>query len=170
MSSAGLVVRPIAPGDYAEVSRLTVAAYRADGQLEAAPEYGTVLADVAGRAAAAEVLVAAEDGVVLGAVTFTLPGGDYAEVSRPGEAEFRTLAVDPSAQRRGVARALVQACIDRAASLGCHALVICVRRSSSAAFALYGGFGFERDATLDWSPVPGVDLLGLRLALPVLAQ
>jgi ribosomal protein S18 acetylase RimI-like enzyme len=170
VAAGGLLVRAVEPGEHADVSRLTVAAYRADGQLATAPEYAAVLADVAGRAAAADVLVAVDGAAVLGAVTFTLPGGAYAEVSRPGEAEFRTLAVDPAAQRRGVARALVQACIDRAAGLGCRAVVICVRDDNEAAFALYARFGFERDPSLDWSPVPGVQLLGLRLGLPVAAE
>ncbi|MEU7870700.1 GNAT family N-acetyltransferase [Dactylosporangium sp. NPDC049140] len=155
----------IAVSDYADVSRLTVEAYRADGQLEAAPEYAAVLADVASRAEAADTLVAEVDGVLLGAVTFTLAGGKYAEVSRAGEAEFRTLAVDPAAQRRGVARALVQACLERAAGFGCRAVVICVRDDNSGAFALYERFGFVREPSLDWSPVPKVNLLGLRLEL-----
>ncbi|MEV8514023.1 GNAT family N-acetyltransferase [Dactylosporangium sp. NPDC051484] len=170
MTASGIIVRPIQPGDHDDVSRLTIEAYRADGQLETAPEYATVLADVAGRAAAADVLVASAGGAVLGAVAFVLPGGVFAQISRPGEAEFRTLAVDPAAQRRGVAQALVRACIDRAAALGCRALVICARRDNDAALALYGRFGFQRDPDLDWSPVPGVELLGLRLMLPVLAK
>ncbi|HTJ32426.1 MAG TPA: GNAT family N-acetyltransferase [Dactylosporangium sp.] len=170
MTAPGIAVRLVEPRDHPEVERVTVAAYREDGQLEAAPEYAEVLADVAARAAASDVLVATAEGKVLGAVAFTLAGGAYAEVSKPGEAEFRTLAVDPAAQRRGVARALVQACIDRAAQLGCNALVICVRDDNTGAHALYERFGFERDSSLDWSPVPGVKLLGLRLALPVLAK
>jgi len=170
VSLSGFVVRRIEPADHAQVSRLTVEAYRADGQLEAAPEYATVLADVDARAAAAEVFVAADGERLLGAVTFTGAGGPYAEVARDGEAEFRTLAVDPAAQRRGVARALVQACVDRARELGCSDLVICVRAENVAAFSLYRPFGFERDPGLDWSPVPGVELLGLRLGLKVLAQ
>jgi ribosomal protein S18 acetylase RimI-like enzyme len=169
---APVVVRLAEPGDHAEVARLTVAAYREDGQLEASPEYAAVLADVAGRAAAADILVAADasGGRVLGAVTFTLPGGEYAEVSQAGEAEFRTLAVDPAVQRRGVARALVQACIDRAGELGCRALVLCVRDDNPAAHRLYGAFGFQRAPSLDWSPVAGVNLLGMRLPLAVLAK
>jgi ribosomal protein S18 acetylase RimI-like enzyme len=110
-----LEVRLITEADYDDVARITVAAYRADGQLAVSPEYATVLADVAGRAVAADILVAEEAGVVLGAVAFTLAGGEYAEISRDGEAEFRTLAVDPAAQRRGVAQALVRACAERAA-------------------------------------------------------
>ncbi|GAA3457849.1 GNAT family N-acetyltransferase [Dactylosporangium matsuzakiense] len=160
-----LQVRLITAADYDDVARITVEAYRADGQLQVSPEYATVLADVAGRAAAADILVAEDGGVLVGAVAFTLAGGEYAEVARDGEAEFRTLAVDPAAQRRGVAQALVQACVERAVGLGCQALVIGVRHTNSGAFALYERLGFERDASLDWSPAPGVNLLGLRLRL-----
>ncbi|GAA2589087.1 GNAT family N-acetyltransferase [Dactylosporangium fulvum] len=170
MTSHDVVVRLIEPDDFAAVSRLTVAAYRADGQLDEDHGYGAVLADVVSRAEAAEVLVAVDGAAVLGAVTFVLPGTKYAEVSGDDEAEFRMLAVDPAAQRRGVARRLVRACVDRAQALGCTSLTICVREGNAAAFALYDQFGFARDPSLDWSPAPGVDLLGMRLPLQVLAQ
>ena len=164
-----VVVRRVEPADYGEVARLTVAAYAADGQLAGENGYERVLADVATRAAEGEVLVAAnsQTGHLLGAVTFVLPGSRYAELARDGEAEFRTLAVDPAAQRRGVARALVQACLDRAAALGCTAVVICFRDFSAAAPKLYEGFGFVREPERDWSPLPGVRLLALRLSLRV---
>ncbi len=45
----------------------------------------------------------------------------------PGEAEFRMLAVDPTAQGRGAGAALVEACVVRAIELGCTAVTICVR-------------------------------------------
>lgn len=165
------VVRRAEPEDYAEVARLTVAAYRADGQLDDEHGYGAVLADVATRAAHSEVLVAVDQAEprgapLLGAVAFVLPGTRYAELSKPGEAEFRMLAVDPAAQRRGVARALVRACVQRATVLGCGSLVISTRDRNTAAFALYDTFGFVREPALDWSPAPGVHLVGLRLKLP----
>ncbi|MET7421810.1 GNAT family N-acetyltransferase [Dactylosporangium sp. NPDC005555] len=162
-------VRRAVPDDYAEVARLTVEAYRADGQLEEDHGYGARLADVRTRAEHSEVLVAEDSGVLLGAVAFVLPGTSYAELSKPDEAEFRMLAVDPAAQRRGVARALVRACVERAAVLGCGSLVISTRDRNAAAFALYDSFGFVREPALDWSPVEGVRLLGLRLKLPAAA-
>ncbi|MFR9781005.1 GNAT family N-acetyltransferase [Micromonospora sp. MS34] len=164
----GLVVRRAQPADHPAVARLTVAAYEADGQLKGETGYGTVLADVAARAGTGEVLVAVDEvsGAVLGAVTFVLPGTPYAELSGPGEAEFRMLAVDPAAQGRGAGAALVRACVARAAELGCSAVVICVRSGmAAAAHRLYERFGFVRSPELDWSPLPGVELLGLRLAL-----
>lgn len=164
----GLRVRPATPADFAAIARLTVAAYEADGQLKGEHGYGTVLADVATRAESGEVLVAEDaTGSVLGSVTFVLPGTRYAELSRPGEAEFRMLAVDPAAQGRGAGAALVRACLDRATERGCSAVVICVRRGMvETAQRLYERMGFVRTPEKDWSPVAGVELLALRLELP----
>lgn len=164
----GVSVRPAGPADFAAVARLTVAAYEADGQLKGENGYATVLADVATRAETGEVLVAVDEatGEVLGAVTFVLPGTPYAELSGPGEAEFRMLAVDPAAQGRGAGAALVDACLARATELDCSAVVICVRSGMAAsAQRLYQRLGFVRVPAKDWSPLPGVDLLGLRLDL-----
>ncbi|NES15867.1 MULTISPECIES: GNAT family N-acetyltransferase [unclassified Micromonospora] len=165
----GLLVRRAEPADHPAVARLTVAAYEADGQLKGETGYGAVLADVASRAETGEVLVAVDEatGEVLGAVTFVLAGTPYAELSGPGEAEFRMLAVDPAAQGRGAGAALVRACVARATELGCSAVVICVRSGMAvAAHRLYARLGFVRAPEKDWSPLAGVDLLGLRLELP----
>jgi ribosomal protein S18 acetylase RimI-like enzyme len=161
---SAFVVRRADPADYAAVGRLTVAAYEADGQIDAEHYYRRVLADVPARAGAGELLVAVDPdtGEVLGAVLFVLPGTPYAELARPGEAEFRMLAVSPAAQRRGVGRALVGACLRRAVELGCHGVVICVRDFSAPAQRLYAAMGFVRVPELDWSPAPGVELLGMR--------
>ncbi|MEU5905892.1 GNAT family N-acetyltransferase [Micromonospora sp. NPDC047467] len=165
---SGLRVRPADASDFSAVARLTVAAYEADGQLKGEHGYAAVLADVSTRADSGEVLIAVDEvtGAALGSVTFVLPGTRFAELSGPGEAEFRMLAVDPAAQGRGVGAVLARACVDRAAELGCTAVVICVRAGLAvAAHRLYERLGFVRVPEKDWSPAPGVDLLGLRLDL-----
>jgi len=159
-------IRPAVPADFDSVGRLTVDAYRADGQLAHDGDYAVTLADAAGRAAAGELLVAVDaNGTVVGAVTFTPAGTAYAQLARDGEAEFRMLAVDPAAQARGVGEALVRACVARAESTGAAAVIICTRDFARAAQRLYARVGFVRVAERDWSPMPGVDLLALRLDL-----
>lgn len=162
-----LTVRRAEPADFAVIGRLTVSAYAADGQLAGGNGYERVLADVAPRAREGELLVAADGGTgqVLGSVLFVLPGTAYAELSGPGEAEFRMLAVDPAAQGRGVGATLVRACIRRATELGCRALVISTRSFALPAQQLYARLGFQRMPERDWSPMAGVDLFALRLEL-----
>ncbi|MEV6691454.1 N-acetyltransferase [Micromonospora sp. NPDC051196] len=163
-----LLVRPAEPADFPAVARLTVAAYEADGQLKGENGYADVLVDVAGRAVHGEILVATDPatGQVCGTVTFVLPGSPYAELCAPGEAEFRMLAVDPAMQGRGVGAALVEACVARATVLGCAALVICVRDGhADSAHHLYRRRGFIRTPDQDWTPLPNVHLLALRLPL-----
>ena len=157
-------VRSVAPDELDKVGDLVMAAYSALRPVRGA--YEEEIRDVAERAAGADVLVAVEDGELLGTVTFVSGEGSYSrEIAGDGEAEFRMLAVDPAAQRRGVGRALVQACLDRARALGCTALVICTRDFTIPAHKLYERFGFVRMPERDWSPMPGVELLALRLSL-----
>lgn len=144
------------------MGRLTVDAYRADGQLAHDIGYEAELADAAGRAEAGELYVAELDGAVVGSVLFVRAGSPYAELAGPGEAEFRMLAVDPVAQGRGVGKALVRACLDRAVELDCPAVVIYSRDFATTAHRLYAGLGFVRTPELDWTPYEGIRLLALR--------
>lgn len=163
-----ILVRLAVPADHDAIAALSVAAYRGDGQTGDGHPYEHHLRDVGSRTHSAQVLVAVDEpsGELLGAVTFVLPGSRFAELSGPGEAEFRMLAVAPTAQGRGVGEALVRACLDRAGELGRHAVVICVRDFATSARRLYDRLGFSRAPDLDWEPMPGVKLLGLRRELP----
>lgn len=140
-------------------------AYQSEGLVPAGSGYDAQLRDAHSRDVGAELLVAAEASALLGTVTYALPGTAYAELSRPGEAEFRMLAVDPAARRRGVGRALVQACLDRASQSEAGAIVLSSSAEMLPAHQLYASFGFRRIPGRDWSPVPGVHLLAFELPL-----
>jgi GNAT superfamily N-acetyltransferase len=153
-------VRPARSGEFERAGELTVAAYLADDLLVPDDDYATRLLDAAGRAAEATLLVAVDPaGEVVGTVTFCRPGSPYAEISRVGEAEFRMLAVDPSARGAGVGAALVHACLDRAAEAGDHAIVLSTTAKMRAAGRLYHRLGFTADPARNWSPAPGIKLL-----------
>ena len=162
-----VMIRQAEPADFEAVGRLTVAAYRADGQLnQATGDYAKDLANVAGRSSQGTTLVAVDaDGDIVGGVLFALPGSSYAQLARPGEAEFRMLAVSPSAQGQGIGGALVGACRELAVQVGASAIIISTRDFAPAAKRLYARLGFVRVPERDWSMQPGVNLLALRLDL-----
>ena len=113
-----LRIRNAEPREYARVGDLTIAAYAALPVDHLWGGYADEIRDVAGRAAAADVLVAVDhaddaDDAVLGAVTLvTDPTSPWLEWTEPGEVQFRLLAVDPEARGRGTGEALVRECLD----------------------------------------------------------
>ncbi len=155
-----IVIRPAEPGEYGILGEITAEAYLRDGLLDfgESDAYLGELRDVAKRAAAAEVLVAAADGKVLGGVTFVPSGGPMADIAGPGEAEIRMLAVAREARGRGAGETLVRACVERARSVpGCVRLVLSTQPTMHAAHRLYERLGFVRVPERDWNPLPDLD-------------
>lgn len=157
--------RTARPDEYADVAEILLSAYRVDGLIPSGTGYETHLADVAGRAADSEVIVAVENGEILGTVTYCPNGSTSAEIASPGEGEFRMLGVGPSARRRGIGTGLTLYCIERSRALGYSAVLLSSSPKMRAAHLLYEELGFVRVPDLDWSPNEQVDLLAYRLEL-----
>lgn len=159
-------IRPARAEEFEAVGALTVEAYVADGLVGRDDWYAQQLADAARRAKEAELLVAVDhvDGL-LGSVTFCLPGSPWAEVSAPGEAEFRMLAVAPAARGRGVGTALARWCVDRAREQGAVALAMSSHPDMVTAHRIYERMGFVRAPERDWKPSDEVSLIAYVLDL-----
>lgn len=160
-----MLVREVRPQEFEALARLTVDAYRPHGVVS--DEYEAELADVAGRAAAATVLVAVDDDdQLLGGITYVPPGPNpLAEHHETDVASIRMLAVGEHARRRGVGMALTEATLARARSDGAAGVILHSVPSMTAAHRLYDGIGFVREPALDWCPEPDVECLGFRLTL-----
>jgi len=164
---ADLIIRPATEADLPAVGSVTVEAYRVNGYLEGTDDYADTLADAESRFHAAELLVAVDDaGEVLGSVTVVLPGTPYAEISQPGELEFRMLSVAASARGRGVGEALVRTVIDRARQAGIGQVVLSSSEKMAAAHRLYERLGFTRLPERDWAPLPGINLVAYAYGMP----
>jgi len=146
------------PEDFPRIADLTVDVYVGGGL--ASPEYGRQLADVAGRASRAQLLVVRDpDGRVVGSVALVLEG-EFGEITESeDEASFRMLVVDPAVQGHGLGALLVTTCLDRARAAGKRRVVISTDPRMTSAHRLYDRLGFTRLPQRDWTPAPGVDLL-----------
>jgi len=155
-----IVIRPAHPDEWEEAGRITVAAYLADGYIDShAGGYADQLANAATRATEAELLVAVENDEVLGTVTIVYPNTPWSEVSKPGELEFRMLAVSPKAQGKGLGERLVKAVLARAKEQGITHVVMSSSEKMTAAHRLYTRLGFHRLPERDWRPIPDLPLL-----------
>ena len=161
-------IRDVLPGEYEDTGRLIQRAY-AEYARPGDPlwdGYFGMLADVAGRAGFAPVLVAVADGRIVGTATVELDrtiegtGG-----LQPGQANLRLLAVDPGARGRGVGRRLVQACVQAARQAGKEVATLHTTERMVAAQRIYRALGFQRDPAGDIELHPDLILQAFRLPL-----
>lgn len=159
------------PDEYAAAGKVAGDGYAADGLLTGADgtedHYEPLLRDAATRAEQAELVVAVDEaGSVLGTVTWCPVGSPWRELAtRDDQGEFRMLSVRPDARRQGIARALVEWCIERARAERLNEIVMCSLTIMRPAHSLYAALGFARAPELDWEPIPAVELWGFRLTL-----
>jgi ribosomal protein S18 acetylase RimI-like enzyme len=145
---------------------VVAAAYQADGL--ASERYAVRLRASRERARDGRLVVAVTPaGEVVGTATYARAGSPLAELCRADRqgAEIRMLGVLPAARGRGVARALVTWCVAAARADGARRVLLSTQADMHAAQRLYARLGFTRRPDLDWTPEPGVQLLGLQLDL-----
>jgi len=102
------------------------------------------LRDVASKRREALVLVAELEGRVVGTVALWAPGAAASEAWLPEACDLRHLAIDPSAQGRGLSKPLLDEAERRARELGAKYICLHVRRGNKGVAALYLGRGYVR--------------------------
>ena len=157
-------IRPARSDELDDVAALIVDAY-ADYAAEMSPDawssFAAEIANVRGRMADAELLVAERQGRLVGAVTmFTGWRG-----AQEGTVGVRLLSVLPEQRGSGVGRALMLRCLERAREEGKRRVVLTTTQEMEAARDLYESMGFKRAPALDHEPAPGVRYEGYALEL-----
>ncbi|GAA1326301.1 GNAT family N-acetyltransferase [Leucobacter albus] len=145
------LIRPIHPDEYPAEAALLHAAYAAGPyapELAQNEAWGRVERDTAGRDAAGRVLIAEEQGEMVGAASVLRHGSSFAKLAGPGEAELRLVAVAPRVRGRGYGAALVRAGLEEALGWGATALRLDTGVKNPAQH-LYERLGFERTPELD---------------------
>jgi predicted N-acetyltransferase YhbS len=149
MSAAYEEYMPTPDADVSPEYRAAFNAYRED------------IADVRSRAEGAELILAEDEGEIVGAVTFYPPN---ARAAYPTEAEhadwptewaaFRLLAVSPSVRGRGVGRMLTEECLRRARDLGAAVVGLHTTMLMNVARDMYKRMGWVRAPEYDFYPMP----------------
>lgn len=142
-----LQIREATPEEYAEAGAVTASAYREFVRGGDWEDYLESIADVEGRADRTTIVIALDGTRIVGSATLELtdrvePDDDPA--LDPAEAHIRMLGVAPEARRRGIARALMADCMDRARAGGKTFLTLHTTDRMAAAQRMYESLGFVR--------------------------
>lgn len=134
-------VRRATPADADEILRLLEGLGRPPVAADPEPQRAGVLAHLAHPDGA--IFVVDGDGELAGCASLWIrPRLNWTSP----EAWLPDLYVRPAYRRRGIARALLDACVDEARRRGCHELRLESGEGRTEAHALYGAYGFERFA------------------------
>lgn len=136
-------IRDATEAEYEEAGRVTAEAYRG---LVGDPAYLDRIADVAGRAPRTQILVATEDGTIVGTLTLELerrvnPDDEPLESHR---GHIRMLGVTSEARGRGIGTALMREAEARASAAGKTEMTLHTTAWMTAAQAMYERLGYER--------------------------
>ena len=101
-----------------------------------------------------DLLVAEQDGAIVGGVLHLAPGRPRSPIFPPEWSVIRMLVVAPAARGQGIARRLMAACLRHAIDAGAPALGLHTSPMMATALRMYEALGFVRDA--DIAPIRGV--------------
>lgn len=158
-----LDIRVARAEEHEAVSAIIRAAY-AEYEATRAPDrwqrYIDNAADVSSRLDKSELLVAELDSELVGCITFYPPATASAAGGWPeGWVGLRLLAAHPSARGKGVGRALMEASIERARSLGAPVIALHTTEAMAVARAMYERMGFVRIPERDFNQAMAYRLL-----------
>jgi ribosomal protein S18 acetylase RimI-like enzyme len=136
-------IREATVAEHAEAGRVTAAAYQG---LVRDASYLERIAAVADRAPRTVVLVAVDDGAIVGSLTLELarrvnPLDDPLEAHR---AHIRMLGVAPDRQGRGIGKALMREAEARSRAAGKTEITLHTTEPMATARAMYVRLGYER--------------------------
>ena len=144
------VLRDFTASDAAQVDALGVAAFEAyRDAYNDWPAFRQRIAHMSTLADSGEVIVAEQDGRIVGAVAYIGPGRPKSDIFQPEWPIMRMLVVAPDVQGQGVGRALAHECIARARRDGASMFALHTSELMKVALPMYERMGFRR-----WSDAP----------------
>ena len=141
------ILRDFCPADAAMVNALGVAAFEQYRDAYSDwPAFRSRIAAMSALAETGEIIVAEQDGRIVGAVAYIgpdRPKNDFFQAEWP---IMRMLVVAPEAQGQGVGRALACECIGRARRDGASVFALHTSELMRVALPMYERMGFRRHA------------------------
>jgi GNAT superfamily N-acetyltransferase len=154
-------IRDFTAADRGQVDELAVSAFE---QYRAAysdwPAFRARIANMSALADGGEIIVAEENGHIVGAVAYIAAQQAKSAIFLPEWPIMRMLVVAPRAQGQGIGRTLAQECLQRARRDGAGVFALHTSELMQVALPMYLRMGFRH-----WSDAPSI--LGVKYAVYV---
>ena len=138
-------IRDFQQNDSPQVDALALLAFEQfKNAYEDWPEFRAKIANMSALAQVGELIVAAAEGKIVGAVAYVGPGTPKAAFFRPEWPIMRMLVVAPAFRGRGIGRALAEECIRRAKRDGASVFALHTSGIMQVALPMYERMGFKR--------------------------
>ncbi|MES2320319.1 MAG: GNAT family N-acetyltransferase [Pseudomonadota bacterium] len=138
-------LREFTGADAGQVNALGLAAFEAYRNAYTDwPVFRARIATMSSLADAGEIIVAQQDGRIIGAVAYIGPGKPKQAMFQPEWPIMRMLVGAPEAQGQGIGRALAQECIRRALRDGAGVFALHTSELMQRALPMYERMGFVR--------------------------
>jgi GNAT superfamily N-acetyltransferase len=158
-------VRDAQTSDHPAIHDVLLAAYREYAAALPPEIFDGYLADILdldGRAQTGRLIVAEHAGRAVGTVTYYDDAAAEGVGWPTGWAGVRALGVDPAVRGRGIGRALMGVCLERARAAGAAVLCLHTAEFMMTAVAMYLAMGFRRVPSFDFDAAGHLRLEGAR--------
>lgn len=137
-------IRDYLPSDALSVNEIAVRAFaQYKDKYVDWPVFQSRIANMSTLADAGEIVVAEQEGHIVGAVAYIGPGKPKAEFFRPEWSIMRMLVVAPEARVHGIGRKLAQECINKAKRDGALIFALHTSEIMQIALSMYQRMGFR---------------------------
>jgi GNAT superfamily N-acetyltransferase len=138
------VIRDFHQADAAQVNALALLAFEQfKDAYEDWPAFQGKIGNMASLAETGEIIVAEDEGQIIGAVAYVGPGVPKADFFRPEWPIMRMLVVAPEIRGLGIGRALAEECISRARRDGASEFALHTSELMQVALPMYQRMGFQ---------------------------
>lgn len=168
MNQPHWLIRDATEEDLEEVGRLTRRAYEEFAPAVSPQFVQAFLADaekVHSQLNQSTLILAEVGGRLVGAVTLYLDGSAYGSGWPPEWPAVRLLAVDPTERGKGVGKALMMECLERARRRGATRIGLHTAPFMQVAQRMYERMGFRHEPSIDFQYTPELTVKGYLLEL-----
>ena len=155
--------------EHSAVARVILHSYAEFGPLlppDAWERYSQNILDVRSRMTESELLIAVENGEIVGSATFYPARLMRTQSGWPREwTGVRLIAVLPERRGRGIGKALVEECIRRSRDQNAAAFALHTTPYMTLAQGMYEGMGFVRVPEYDFHPRPDLTVMAYKYDL-----